>query len=82
MVTLSSKTAQIKQLKDQINELKQGKQVKSLTKKTKPISINDSVSMIEGGILNLSTKIMEQRLAAEKQLYEAKISQLNEQIAK
>ena len=82
MITLSSKTAQIKQLKEEINELKQGKQMKSLTKKIKSTSINDSVCMVEGGILNLSTKIMEQRLAAEKQLYEAKICQLNEQIAK
>jgi hypothetical protein len=40
--------------------------MKSLTKKIKSTSINDSVCMVEGGILNLSTKIMEQRLAAEK----------------
>jgi hypothetical protein len=40
--------------------------MKSLTKKTKSTSINDSVCMAEGGILNLSTKIMEQRLATEK----------------
>jgi cell division protein FtsL len=59
MMTLSGKTAQIRQLKEEIKELKDSKEIKSTAKKGRLTSMEESVSLVEGGVLSLGTKIME-----------------------
>lgn len=60
MVAFSSKTAQIKQLKEEIRELKD-KEGREIKKKQKT-GLEESVSMIEWGMFSTNSKIFEERL--------------------
>lgn len=57
MVAFSSKTAQIRQLKEEIRELKD-KEGRDIKKKQKT-SMEESVSLIEWGMYNTNSKIFE-----------------------
>ena len=80
MVAFSSKTAQLKQLKEEIRELKD-KEAREVKKKQKT-SMEESVSLIEWGIYNTNSKIFEERLKNEKEIFEGRLEEMSELLKK
>jgi hypothetical protein len=82
MAGLSNKSALIKQLKDDNRLLKEGKEAKLVSKKTKFLFTEETVVELENGLWTMATKILEERLKSEKELFDLQLKELKEAVAK